>query len=179
VNERARRGGGYATPKLLPVSSCSRKLWIFGGVEGADERKGESREKALGVQGHALSQIINFSPFGRILNGRHAPREGARWTPDGRSGRTAQVITVSIPRRSSIDFPPVPFLSERASEHSRSLLDSFPGVEFDVRSKECSVPPPRLCAGRINRTTPPSSPAYVCRIRNVLDVRYRGGRGEK
>jgi len=34
VNERARRGGGYATPKLLPVSSCSRKLWIFGGEEG-------------------------------------------------------------------------------------------------------------------------------------------------
>lgn len=52
--------GGLVDAKIASSVELLEETLDFG--REVDERKGESREKALGVQGHAFSQIINFSP---------------------------------------------------------------------------------------------------------------------
>lgn len=60
LEEKGGEGKGVVDAKIASsVELLSGKLWILG---ERWVRKGESREKASGVQGHALSQIINFSP---------------------------------------------------------------------------------------------------------------------
>lgn len=58
MNERA-TWRGLVDAKIASSVELLGETLDFG--REVDERKGESREKASGVQGHALSQIINFS----------------------------------------------------------------------------------------------------------------------
>jgi len=130
------------------------------GRRGADERKGESREKALGVQGHALSQIINFSPFRRILNSSSSSSSMPlaktsqptppvilrittdRWTTLEKTHHRHRAKVIDTYRRfvSSREphrFPVPPHLICLHRSTSRSVSSpetSSPDVEFDVRS---------------------------------------------
>lgn len=58
MNERA-TWRGLVDAKIASSVELLGETLDFG--REVDERKGESREKASGVQGHAFSQIINFS----------------------------------------------------------------------------------------------------------------------